>query len=122
MSSFVPIIINYQHKGNDMKKIILAVAILGTLTQANECFTAKGKAFSDGQTIRKVAKNMDWKVGKMSSISAGTFIKGKVNLYPQGKVEVCLRENNLGELEFKAQSNASDAGEALWRSLPAKKL
>ena len=105
-----------------MKKVILALAILGTLTQANECFTAKGKAFSDGQTIRKVAKTMDWKVGKMSSISAGTFIKGKVNLYPQGTVKVCLRENTLNDLEFKAQSSASDAGEAVWRPLPGKKL
>lgn len=105
-----------------MKKIILAVAILGSMSFAGECFDAKGKAFSDGQTIRKIAKNMDWKVGKMASISAGTFIKGKVNLYPQGKVEVCLRENTLNELEFKAQSSASDAGEAVWRNLPGKKL
>jgi len=105
-----------------MKKIILAVAILGTLTQANECFTATGKAFSDGQTIRKISKKMDWKVGKMSSISAATYIKGKVKLYPQGNVEVCLRENTLNELEFKAQASASDADEAIWRSLPAKKL
>lgn len=105
-----------------MKKIILAVAILGAMTQANECFTAKGKAFTDGQTIRKVAKSMDWKVGKTASISAGTFIKGKVNLYPQGTVKVCLRENTLNELEFKAQASSSDAGEAVWRNLPGKKL
>ena len=65
---------------------------------------------------------MNWKVGKISSISAATYIKGKVKLYPQGKVEVCLRENTLNELEFKAQSSASDASEAIWRSLPAKKL
>ena len=122
MCSFTSNIIGYQQKGNDMKKVILAVAILGTMAQANECFTAKGKAFSDGQSIRKVAKFMDWKVGKMASISAATFIKGKVKLYPQGKVEVCLRENTLNELEFKAQSSASDAGEAVWRSLPAEKL
>ena len=105
-----------------MKNILLTLAVLGTMAQANECFTAKGKAFSDGQSIRKIAKSMDWKVGKMASISAATFIKGKVKLYPQGKVEICLRENTLNELEFKAQSSASDAGEAIWRSLPSSKL
>lgn len=105
-----------------MKKVILAAALIGTMAFANECFTAKGKAFSDGQSIRKTAKSMGWKVGKMASISAGTFIKGKANIYPQGRVEVCLHENSLGELEFKAQSSASDAGEAVWRGIPGNKL
>lgn len=105
-----------------MKKVILSILLLGPLSFANECFIAEGKSFSDAQTIRKVAKLMDWKVSKTASIAAGTFIKGKVKLYPQEKVKVCIRENSVHKLELKAQSSASDAEDALWRSLPGKKL
>jgi len=85
------------------------------------CFTASGKAMGDGQTIRKVADSMGWKVGKMASITAGNFIKSKSALYPQGNIEVCLKDNFSGELKFKAQSSSSDAGVAEWRGLPGKK-
>ena len=85
------------------------------------CFTATGEAMSDAQSIRKMALAMGWKVGKTSSITAGTFIKGKVTLYPQDSVEVCLREGLNGKLLYKAQSSSSGAGEAKWRNTFGKK-
>lgn len=103
-----------------MKKIIVTTALLGISLFGSECFNATGKAFSDGQTIRKVANAMDWEISKTASITAATFIKGKVKLYPQDTIQVCLETKN-GELQFKAQSSASDAGIAEWRKLPGKR-
>ena len=94
--------------------LILALSVSAAHAK---CFTATGEAMSDAQSIRK----MGWKVGKTSSITAGTFIKGKVTLYPQGRVEVCLREGVNGRLLYKAQSSASGAGEAKWRNTFGKK-
>jgi len=102
-----------------MKKIILisvsVMAMISTIS-ADNCFTATGKAFKDAQTIRKIGNNMGWKVAKTTSITAGTFIKGKKTLYPQDDLEVCLKEDD-NKLIFKAQSSASDAGSAEWRPL-----
>jgi len=64
---------------------------------------------------------MGWNVGKATSVTAGIFIRGKANLYPQGQVNVCLRVNYNNELEFKAQSTSTDADKAEWRNLLAKK-
>ena len=88
---------------------------------ADSCFDATGKAFKDAQSIRKIAMNMGWKVAKTTSITAGTFIKGKKTLYPQDSLEVCIKEDSENKLVFKAQSSASDAGSAEWRPLLGKK-
>jgi len=105
-----------------MKKIIL-IAVIGLLTvvNADNCFDATGKAFKDAQTMRKIANSLGWKIAKTTSITAGTFIKGKKTLYPQDNLEVCIEENSDKELVFKAQSSASDAGNAEWRPLLGKK-
>jgi len=104
-----------------MKKLVLAsiLTMCSSITFA-DCFTATGSAMKDGQTLRKNAISMGWKVGKASSITAGTFIKGKAKLYPQEKVTVCMRESSSEGLQFKAQSASSDADEAIWRNLPAE--
>ncbi len=107
-----------------MKKMILGlVTIVGisTFLNADNCFDATGKAFKDAQTIRKVAVNMGWEIAKTTSITAGTFIKGKKTLYPQDNLEVCMKEDYENKLVFKAQSSASDAGNAEWRPLLGKK-
>lgn len=107
---------------NNFKKLsIFIILAVSTSSVFANCFTASGKAMRDGQTIRKVADSMGWKVGKMASITVGNFIKGKATIYPQGNIEVCLKDNFSGELKFKAQSSSSDAGNAEWRSLPGKK-
>jgi len=105
-----------------MKKMIL-ITIVGLLTvvNADNCFDATGKAFKDAQTIRKIAGSMGWEIAKTTSITAGTFIKGKKTLYPQDNLEVCLKENSDNKLVFKAQSSASDAGNAEWRPLLGQK-
>ena len=89
---------------------------------ADQCFSAVGKALKDAQTIRKTAQLMNWKVGKSASIAAGNVIKGKKVIYPQDKLQVCLRATSIGTLEIKAQSNSSDAGQASWINLPATKF
>lgn len=99
--------------------IIASLLITGNLYGA-ECFNASGKAFSDAQKIRKVAKSMGWKVGKVSSMTAGSFIKGKKVVYPQDALEVCLRSSG-GGIQFRAQSMASDAANAEWRNLRGKR-
>jgi len=107
------------------KKLRLTIGLLLGFSSvsafADACFYAEGKAFKDAQTIRKYAKQMGWKVGKASSITAGNFIKGKKILYPQDKLTVCLRETNVDTLSFRAQSSAADAGDASWTSLFAEK-
>jgi len=114
-------------KDINLKKIIkasfltLCIVTVSASSYANSCFEAKGRAFSDAQSIRKIAKNMGWNVGKATSVTAGIFIRGKAKLYPQERVNVCLRINYKNELEFKAQSKSTDAGEAEWRNLLAKK-
>ena len=100
--------------------VTVILSVSSSVAFAN-CFTASGKAMSDAQSIRKKALSMGWKVGKAASISAGTFIKGKVTLYPQHDVKVCLRENRSGNLVFKAQSSSPDAGEAEWRDTFGKR-
>lgn len=99
--------------------IIASLLITGNL-YASECFNASGKAFSDAQKIRKIAKSMGWKVGKPASMTAGSFIKGKKAIYPQDILEVCLRSSG-DKIQFRAQSMASDAGVAEWRNLHGKR-
>lgn len=65
---------------------------------------------------------MGWKLGKFKSITAGGFIKSKKILYPEDDVNVCVKvDGNGDDLIFKVQSEASDAGKAVWRELFAKK-
>ncbi len=108
-----------------MFKVIFVCLLLffsfNTSVMADSCFFASEKAFSDAQTIRKMAERINWKIGKFSSITAATFIKAKAKIYPQDNVEVCLRELSSTQLKIKIQSLALDANEAKWRSLPAKK-
>lgn len=106
---------------NQIKALLAICGLTVSMHSYAECFVASGKAMTDAQTIRKSAVELGWKVGKTASIAAGTFIKGKVALYPQGDIQVCLRVNKSDELVFKAQSSSSDAGEAEWRNLHGKK-
>jgi len=108
-----------------MRKLVLgllSIFIIGIYANADDCFDATGKAFKDAQTLRKIASDMGWKLGKFKSITAGGFIKSKKVLYPEDNVNVCVKVNGSGnDLIFKVQSEASDAGKAVWRELFAKK-
>lgn len=112
-----------------MKVIYFIVAIIVInccpVAQAQQCFFASGKAMYDAQQIRKMALSINWEVGKAQSVAAGSFIKGKMSLYPQDELEVCIRETDKEgnkQVQFKAQSQALDAGEAIWRNLHGKQL
>ena len=108
-----------------MFKVIITFILFFTIfiepAIADSCFFASEKPFSDAQTIRKMAERINWKVGKISSITAATFIKTKALIYPQDNIEVCLKELSNTQLRVKIQSLAIDANEAKWRSMPAKK-
>ena len=111
-----------------MKKLIFTGILLplffySQLSAADmKCFKAKGHIFEDAQHLRKIALSMGWKVFKLVSIVAGTLIKTKVNFYPEDNVFVCMRPNELGEVEIRVQSDAKDAGRAAWNVIFGQKV
>jgi hypothetical protein len=110
-----------------MKKLIfLLILSLGTYTSTafsnsfpNPCFIAKGKTYPDAQEIRKIASDMGWKVGRYPSIKYGSLIRGEKIIYPQDKVDVCLKNSSDG-LYIKIQSLASNAKVAEYIKISAK--
>jgi hypothetical protein len=102
---------------------VLTVVILFTSTSsyAEECFNSSKKLNDDAQTIRLKAMDMGWKVGKLASTTAASIVKGKTEIYPKDKVEICLREAN-DTLQIKAQSKSKDAGKAKWNKIIARKI
>jgi len=102
-------------------KISFALILLSSSAiSADECFNSSKKLNEDAQTIRLKAMDMGWKVGKTASIAAASIVKGKTELYPKDKVEVCLREEG-SDLQIKAQSKSRDAEKAEWHKITAKK-
>ncbi len=102
-------------------KISFALILLASSAiSADECFNSSKKLNEDAQTIRLKAMDMGWKVGKTASIAAASIVKGKTELYPKDKVEVCLREEG-SDLQIKAQSKSRDAEKAEWHKITAKK-
>jgi len=65
--------------------------------------------------------DMGWRVSKTASITAASVAIGKVEIYPQDNVEICLREEDE-TLQIKAQSKSKDAGIAKWHRVIAKKV
>ena len=55
------------------------------------------------------------------SVSQSRYAIGKVEIYPQDNVEICLREEDE-TLQIKAQSKSKDAGIAKWHRVIAKKV
>lgn len=100
--------------------IVFATFVLSSSASAAEkCFFSSQKLTVDAQDIRLCALDMGWKVGKISSFVAAVIIEGKVKLYPEGAVEVCLRDL-AGRLQIRAQSLSRDAGKAKWHTIMAK--
>ena len=100
--------------------VLVLIGGLGT-AHADECFKASGAMGEDAQTIRQKAASMGWTVGTPASLTAAGVVKGKVALYPKGSVEVCLRPAAGNELALRVQASSSDAGNAEWHKLPAKR-
>jgi hypothetical protein len=103
-------------------KIGIALILLAAPAfSADECFNSSKKLNEDAQTIRlKALDMMGWKVSKTASLAAASIVKGKTELYPKDKVEVCLREEG-SDLQIKAQSKSRDAEKAEWHKITAKK-
>jgi len=113
-----------------MKKVILRFILIGLfvtnldaglLSQIfDNCFEAKEGATQIGQQIRQEASSMGWKVGKLKSITVGGVVKGKRAIYPDGEIEVCLKEKD-GDLHFIMKSTSDDAEQAEWHFLKSSK-
>lgn len=104
-------------------RVMVLVVSLGLVFPAAAeeiCFPSAKKTSHDAQTIRLKAKDMGWTVSKTSSLSLATIIKGKVELYPQAVVEICLREESK-ELQIRIQAQSEDAKKAKWRKVIAKR-
>lgn len=113
-----------------MKKQIFGLLLLtclvsninaGLLSQIfSNCFEAKTSTFEIGQQIRQEAKNAGWDIGKMKSITVGGIIKTKHAIYPDGDMEVCLKEKD-GDLYFIMKSTSDDAEKPEWHFLKSSK-
>lgn len=104
-----------------LKVLTIVLLFTSTASFAEECFNSSEKLNDDAQTIRLKAMDMGWKVGKSASIAAASIAKGKTEIYPKDKVEICLKEED-GILQIKAQSKSKDAGKAKWRKIIARKI
>lgn len=104
-----------------LRQSIVVLALGTTSAFANSCFVATGELGQDAQTIRQTAAQMGWVVGNAASLTASGVAKGKVKLYPKGSTKVCLGVDAKNELAINIQSDSSDAGQAEWRKLPAKR-
>jgi hypothetical protein len=109
------------HKWLVLKISIAFILLTSAASFADECFNSSKKLNDDAQTIRLKAMDMGWSVGKSSSITTASVIKGKSEIYPKDSVEICLREEGV-TLQIKIQSNSRDAGIAKWRKVIAKKI
>ncbi|HYN79437.1 MAG TPA: hypothetical protein VES73_16765 [Lamprocystis sp. (in: g-proteobacteria)] len=111
---------------NNFLRGITAVALfagLGLATQAawaEQCFLSEQALNVDAQTIRQRALGMGWEVSKTASLTAAGLVSAKATLYPKDPIEICIKEEG-DRLLARAQSKASDAGQADWHDLYASK-
>lgn len=109
-----------------MRKSILSLIVVGVLTSNlyagffSNCFDCKNSTMEIAQQIRQEAKDMNWDIGKIKSISIAGIIKGKKVVFPDGDMEVCLKEKD-GDLEYIMKSSSSDATRAKWHFLSSSK-
>jgi hypothetical protein len=108
-----------------MKKLICLsfVALLfgcGDKNTSSDCFTAKSGTFDIAQQLRVEAKGMGWEVGKIKSTTVAGVIKTKQAIYPDSKLEICLKEID-SDLKFIMNSKAEDSGKAEWHFLSGSK-
>lgn len=105
-----------------MKKTILFLLLvsLSAISIFAKCFDAKESTMEIAQQIRQQAKDMGWKVGKVKSISIAGIIKGKKTIYPDGNMEICLKEKD-GDLQYIMNSSSKDAEKAEWHFLKSSK-
>ena len=107
-----------------MKKVFIPLLLLSISSSSHadffgNCFISKDKTFSIAQQLRQKSADMGWKIGKFKSISVAGVIKGKKTLYPDSKMEICLKEVD-DELKFIMKSGARDSGSPEWHVMGSK--
>lgn len=109
-----------------MRKIIFALSIITLLPSLahagffNNCFTTKGELLGIAQQLRQESQSMGWDIGKVKSISVASIIRGKKAVYPDARLEVCLKETE-GSLKYIMKSSSSDAKTPEWHLLISSK-
>ena len=109
-----------------MKKLFISTIALLLMSNSayagffDNCFKAKDSTMEIAQQLRLEAHDMGWEVGKVKSLSVAAVVKSKKAIYPDGDIEVCLKEKK-GNLDYKVQSSSKDADSALWRLLKKSK-
>jgi hypothetical protein len=102
-----------------MKKTLFIPFMVASMLQAS-CFNAGEDLTENAQNIRLTSKSMGWEVGTVKSLSVATLIKAKQELYPDGSIKVCIKEND-GDLKFIMHSSSTETTEAKWHFLTASK-
>ena len=87
---------------------------------SDNCFIIKDSTNEIAQQLRQEADIMKWDIGKIKSFSIAGIIKGKKAIYPDGKIEVCLKEID-GDLKFKMKSDSKDSKKEEWHFLSSSK-
>ena len=109
-----------------MRKLLIGIAILIFISSNafaglfDNCFNAKDSTMEIAQQLRQEGKDMGWEIGKVKSFSVATVVKSKKAIYPDGDIEVCLKEKK-GNLDYKIQSSSKDADSASWHLLKKTK-
>jgi hypothetical protein len=100
--------------------LIAGLGLIAPAAWAEQCFLSEQALNVDAQTIRQRALEMGWDVGKTASFTAAGLVSGKATLYPKDPIEICIKQEG-DRLLVRAQSKASDAGQADWHDLYANK-
>ncbi|MDQ7002069.1 MAG: hypothetical protein Q9N02_05215 [Ghiorsea sp.] len=109
-----------------MRKTIFSIVIITLIPSFahagifNNCFTTKDELLEIAQQIRQESQSIDWEIGKVKSISVAGIIKAQKAVYPDGKMEVCLKESE-GRLKYIMKSSSSDAETPEWHLLSSSK-
>jgi len=101
-----------------IKKILIPTLLYTTLSAS--CFTANDEVTINAQEIRLMSKKLGWEVGIAKSFTVSGIIKAKQAIYPDGKINVCIAEND-GDLKFIMHSSSIEATEAKWYFLTGSK-
>jgi len=85
------------------------------------CFTVDMPLTTVAQKVRLESKYMGWSVGISKSLAVAGIIKAKQEIFPDGTVRVCIKEQD-GDLKFSMQSDSIEEGsEKKWYFLTGSK-
>jgi len=104
-----------------MKKYIGLFMVACMTTIYAGCFESEESLTKVAQDIRLEAKTMGWVVGVTKSLTVAGIIKAKEELFPDGKVTVCIKHLD-GDLKFSMRSDSvEEDGKQSWHFLTGSK-